>query len=124
MPLKLQLNRDLAELSLPRLLPLPRAPYLLQSASISFSALSWPRLAPVLLVASSLRKPTPCRYAPIFLPLCSADRTAPARAQPSGFPRALLPAHFSARRRALPAAAPGLRLCRADLRSSVAIEPA
>jgi hypothetical protein len=36
----------------------------------------------------------------------------------------LSPARFSARRRALPAAVPGLRLCRADLRSSVAVEPA
>lgn len=34
------------------------------------------------------------------------------------------PSRFSAHRRALPAATPGLRLCRADLRSSVAIEPA
>jgi hypothetical protein len=34
------------------------------------------------------------------------------------------PARFSARRRALPAASLGLRLCRADLRSSVAVEHA
>lgn len=63
------------------------------------------------------RRPSPC--SPLL-----ALRTPMAGAWPQLATPLSSPACFSTRRRNLPAAALGLRLCRADLRSSEAVEPA